>query len=156
MSKRLTALAILGGIAAAANTANAIDEIANRTNERVVYVERRPVTTPRYERGGQPQRGYYSTPVFEIYTETAETIVDIANACDGKLRSIGRELAYQIHRAEKSGWHDAYHCSHTARRDIIRMAEYLGVSHIRPHDSDYQYERLAEEIISLARRARKV
>lgn len=154
MSKRLTALGILAGMAAAAETADRLDRIASR-HDRVVYV---PTSTssqpyPQYHQGGRPtQRGYYSAPVRQqALRETAICLSDIIEACDGKLRSVGRELAYQIHRAEKSGWHSDYYMSCDVRRDIRRIAEYEGVSHIRPHDSDYQYERLAEAIIGYVR-----
>lgn len=151
MSKTLKALGILAGINLAADVLETTDRLVNRP-ERTVYIQT-PAPRTTYVQGGRPvTRGVYSTPVRQqALRETAVTLSDIIDACDGKLRSVGRELAYQIHRAEKSGWHSDYYMSCSVRSDIRRIAQIEGVSHIRPHDSDYQYERLAESVIGYLR-----
>lgn len=117
-------------------------------------------TPTRYVQGGYqpPTRGTYSVnrPTKVIYRETALCLSEMINACDGKLRSIGREIAYQCHRSEKSGWHNAYFCNSAIRQDIRRIAKECGVDDIRPHDADYRYERLADEILHYAKIAEVV
>jgi hypothetical protein len=116
-------------------------------------VTRRTTTT--YQRGGRQNTGYYYTATHRdvVSAETADTLEEIISACSGKLRSIGRELSYQYHRSEKSGWHDNYYCSYATRQEFRRIINEVHMSHIVPHSSDYLYERLADEVINYVRHA---
>jgi len=122
------------------------DSVRETSSDRIYIIPQQPQQQyPQYQQGGRPvQRGTYrnSVPLYKVHRETLDVLDGIRDVCDDASHSIGRELAYQIHRGYESGYKDHYDCSRLARREFAEMARLAGVYNVRPHDGDAAYRRL--------------
>lgn len=132
--------------------------------QRTVYVQTPPPPTQQVNIAAAPVNTGYQQHVQPVYyqpqpqrnyvtRECKNTVNQIIVACSGKIHSVGREFAYLIHRNEKSGWHNNYHCTVNTAAEIAAIARHLDLDGIEPHSSDVMYFHLANEVIKYIRSA---